>query len=127
LSVSLQRAARSLPVPLVAFVIRIVQHGVLLAVKGGSAICISATDAWAEPLPVMRGNVAYLAFVPAPYFTGGDQGGGKRRTVIATKSHQNATNECNGKASDQEAKDGGHCQYFNGPSSDFCHLEPPNY
>jgi hypothetical protein len=35
-----------------------------------------------------------------------DQGGGKRRTVVATKSHQNVINECSGDASDQEAKDG---------------------
>jgi len=29
----------------------IVQHNALLAVTGGSATCLSATDAWAEPLP----------------------------------------------------------------------------
>jgi hypothetical protein len=56
-----------------------------------------------------------------------DQGGGKRRTVVATKSHQNVINECSGDASDQEAKDDGEYRYINGPPSDFCHLGPPNY
>jgi hypothetical protein len=56
-----------------------------------------------------------------------DRGGGKRRTVVATKSHQNVINESNGDASDQEAKDDGECQCIKGPSSDFCHLRPPNY
>jgi hypothetical protein len=29
------------------------RHGTLLAFTGGSAIGLSVTDAWAEPLPVM--------------------------------------------------------------------------
>jgi hypothetical protein len=32
------------------------RHNALLAVTGGSATELSATDAWAEPLPVIKVN-----------------------------------------------------------------------
>jgi len=41
-----------------------VEHYALLAVVGGSATELSATDAWAEPLPVIKVNVLASLYVP---------------------------------------------------------------
>src|SRR5690349_23823015 len=41
-----------------------VEHYALLAVVGGSATGLSATDAWAEPLPVISVNVWAFLCVP---------------------------------------------------------------
>ena len=68
LSVSLPRAVRRLLVPLPALLIQIVQHGTLLAVTGGSATGLSATDAWAEPFPVIKVNLPIHGFVPQIMF-----------------------------------------------------------
>jgi hypothetical protein len=43
---------------------QIVLHDALLAVTGGSAIGLSATDARVEPLPVIKVNVWAFLYVP---------------------------------------------------------------
>src|SRR5690348_8916916 len=40
------------------------RHNALLAITGGSATELSATDAWAEPLPVIKVNVWASLYVP---------------------------------------------------------------
>jgi len=43
---------------------QIVWHRALLYLSGGSATELSATDAWAEPLPVIEVNVWTSLYVP---------------------------------------------------------------
>jgi hypothetical protein len=44
-----------------------IEHYALLAVIGGSATGLSATGAWAEPLPVMGVNLAAYCSVPRTF------------------------------------------------------------